>query len=113
MAREPRALRRASLGFVDPGPIVAIPLHRPLEAFRESNARLPAQLTFDLAAVERVAAIMPGTVGHEADEGARLAAEIEERFGQLQVRQLAAAADVVDLADATLPPDAMDRRAVV
>src|SRR4051794_25173701 len=49
-----------------PPGVVAVPVDRLLEALGEAPRRLPAELA-DLRARERVAAVVPGPVGHVLD----------------------------------------------
>jgi hypothetical protein len=47
-----------------PRSVRLIPFDRLPKTVRESDARLPAQFTSDLAAVERIAAVVTGAVAH-------------------------------------------------
>src|SRR5438067_2111615 len=51
-----------------PGLVIQIPPHGPAQTQCESFSWAPAELSPDFSAVNRVASIMPGPVGHEADE---------------------------------------------
>src|SRR5438132_377092 len=48
----------AAADFVNPGLVGLIPLHRLAQSFLEGDRWPPAQLTFDLAAIDGVAAVV-------------------------------------------------------
>src|SRR5260221_14425948 len=50
--------------------VLAVPGHRPRQALRERNLRLPAHGA-QLAAIQAVAAVVPGPIRHALDEGLR------------------------------------------
>src|SRR5215469_4598045 len=53
--------------ILDPILSVQIPTNGLAQPGRKTLARRPAELTPDLAGVERVAPVMAGTIGHEGD----------------------------------------------
>src|SRR5262249_31760907 len=93
--------------------VTSVPLNGFAKAVLELNGRLPAQLTLDLAAVDRIPAIVPGTVLDVIDEGRRLVASLEQGVRKLQVRLLAMAANVVDLPDLPATEHRIDGPAMV
>src|SRR5438067_314362 len=52
---------------VRPFLVVQVPAHRLADAGFESLGRFPAQLALELTCIDRVAAVVPRTVGHERD----------------------------------------------
>src|ERR1051325_1429115 len=76
--------------------VVAVPPDGFCEAVVERLARPPAQRP-QLPGVERIAAIVAGTVGHRLDQRVGLADERQDPVRQVHVLDVVAAADVVDL----------------
>src|SRR5690606_40216999 len=81
---------------------------------------MPAELAFDLAGVDGVAAVVAGAVGDEGDElaparsrGAHLVEQVADGLDDLEVRALVAAADVVGLAGLALFGDESEGLAMV
>ena len=74
-----------------------IPARRSSRSLLEVVARRPAE-RLDLVEFEVVAAVVAGAVFDEADEAARLAEEVEDQLGDLDVGALVVRADVVRLA---------------
>src|SRR6185312_4236041 len=95
-------------------PLVSAPAKVPLHGLAQPALEIlrwpPAELARDLGGIDRVAPVVSGPVGHEADQllvAARRARPhlVEQRaepLHQLQVVLLAARADVVGLAGAAL-----------
>src|SRR5262245_24619274 len=86
--------------FLDGAPpplVVAIPLDGLPQSLLERHLWGPAGRA-QLARVEAVAPVVPGPVGHWLDERAWLAQAVENAVRQLDVHDVVAAADVVDLA---------------
>src|SRR5579864_398093 len=86
--------------------VVQIPAHRLLDAGVEGLERAPAELTLELARVDRVALIVPRPVGDKRDErlvGARPRAKLiqdqADALDDIDVAALVAAPDIVFLAD--------------
>src|SRR5512143_2157002 len=86
---------RARLDRLPPRLVGAIPLHRRGERGVEARGRGPAE-GGDLGRVERVAAIVPGSVGDRLDEAHRLAEQREDPVGQGDVLHLGPPPDVFD-----------------
>src|SRR6185503_1830482 len=77
--------------------VVAVPRDSFREALFERLPRPPAE-RLQLRGVERVAAIVAGTIGHRLDQRVGLADERQDPVRQVHVLDVVAAADVVDLA---------------
>src|SRR5262249_38299901 len=92
--------------------VLAIPAHRRLERGREWMPGRPAEPA-DLGRVHRIPAIVPGAVGHRADEPFRPAGQAEDVVREDNVLHLVPAPDVVHLAVPTTTQDEVDTRAVV
>src|SRR5207248_10416313 len=92
----------AGLERPPPRLVLAIPAHRRLQRGAERVARRPAQLP-ELGRVERVAAVVAGPVGHQADEAIGLAEPPQDLVRQGDVGHLVTAGDVVDVAVVALP----------
>src|SRR5688500_9037147 len=107
----PRA-ELAGLQGAPPGFVLAIPADGRLQRRCEAMRRRPAEPP-DLCAVDGVAAVVAGTVGHALDQRLRLARESQDLVSEHDVLDLVAATDVVDLALATLAKDEIDGGTVV
>src|SRR5689334_11525348 len=90
-----------------------VPAHRLPQPFGERYARPPAQLSFDLAAINGIAAVVSRAIRYVTNHRARLAQDIQEGMGQFQVGAFAAAADVVRVADLPVFPNLDDGFTVV
>src|SRR5688572_25316231 len=97
----PRA-ELAGLQRAPPRFVLAIPADGRVQCRREAMRRRPAQAA-DLGAIDRVAAIVPGTVGHALDQRLGLAGQSQDLAREHDVLHLVAAADVVDLAVGARP----------
>ena len=93
--------------------VLKIPLDRLLDAVLELRLRLPAEFRVDLRRVDGVAAVVAFAVGDVLDEVFGLAELLEDGLDDVDVGALIVAADVVNLADATLLQDQFDGMAVV
>src|SRR6185436_13543065 len=102
----------AGLERLPPRGVVTVPAHRRLQRGGEGIARRPAELP-ELGAVQRVASIVTGAIGHGLDEALGLAGQSQDLAGEGQVLDLVPAAHVVDLAVTALAQDQVDGRAVV
>ena len=51
-----------------PGAVLEVPFHGRVEAGFERVLRRPAELGVELAEIDRIAEIVPGAIGHKADE---------------------------------------------
>src|SRR5262245_30769311 len=80
-----------------PGLVLAIPPDGQRERVGERVLRRPAELTH-LGRLKRVAPVVAGPVLHGTDERLGLAGELQDAAGEIDVLDLGAAADVVDLA---------------
>src|SRR5262245_45431027 len=89
---------RANAG--NPIGMIAIPVYRFPQAAFKRNGWTPAELGFDLAAVDGIAAVVSGPIGDKANQGPRLAHGLQEGVGNLEVGPLAAPADIVYLSEA-------------
>src|SRR5437667_11916718 len=103
----------AAANVSDPVGVLDIPTNGIAKALIKGNGGLPSEFPFDLGAVDGVAAIVAGAVSDVADERTWLAHHVEQGVRQLQVSALAAAADVVDFADASFRPHPVDRGTVI
>src|SRR5215218_9040665 len=106
----------AVLPGADRGPpvlVVAVPADRAREAVVEADARLPAELVAQLVRAERVAAVVPGAVGHVLDQRLVAPGELEHAPDHLDVLALVRAAGVVRLARAAALEHRVDRAAEV
>src|SRR4029450_1408155 len=75
---------RAELGRLERTPprvVVAIPVHRGLQRGGEGVAGHPAELP-ELGAVQRVATVVAGSIGHRLDEALGLAGQPQDFAGQ-------------------------------
>src|SRR5687768_13533148 len=99
----PRA-ELAGLQRAPPGFVLAIPADGRLQCGCEAMRRRPAQ-PLDLCAVDGVAAVVAGTVGHALDQRLRLARESQDLACEHDVLDLVTAADVVHLALDALAQD--------
>src|ERR1051325_5059857 len=101
--------------------IVEIPTHRFANALFELVRGNPAEFLLNLARVDRVTAVVAGTVLHERDQLARIAAEtrvhfvdeIADQFDDADVGPFVVAADVVSLAELAAAEDGPERFGVV
>ncbi len=91
----------------------AVPLDRVAQPGRELAARLPTELALDFAGVDRVAAVVPETVGHVTNEATRLAEYVEDEDRNVDVLPLVAAAEIVDLADRAFAQHEVDASTVI
>ena len=96
-----------------PALVFKIPLDGLLDAVLELRLRLPAELRVDLRRVDGVATVVALAVGDVLDEVFGLAELLEDGLDHVDVGALIVAADVVDLADASLLQDEVDGTAVV
>lgn len=96
-----------------PVTVLEVPLDRLLDAVLEFRLRLPAELCVDLRRVDGVAAVVALAVGDVLDEVFGLAELLEDGLDDVDVGALIVAADVVDLADASLLQDEVDGVAVI
>ena len=96
-----------------PVAVLEVPLDRLLDAVLEFRLRLPAKFRVNLRRVDGVTAVMALAVGDVLDEAFGLAELFEDGLDDVDVGALIVAADVVDLADASLLQDQVDGMAVV
>src|SRR5207237_10302485 len=75
--------------------VLTIPLNGCPQGVAEPVTGRPAELV-DLLRVDRVAPVVPGPVLHGLDQGLGLAGELEDLAREDDVRDLVAAAEVVD-----------------
>src|SRR5204862_549730 len=101
---EPLPLIRPVPDRFPPIPVRQIPVHRLGQPGLEALHRFPAQLGLDLRRIDRIAAIMPGPIGNEADQiavtpspDARIE-QIADRLDYLEVGPLLPPADQIGLA---------------
>ena len=106
--------RRRGLERLPPGAVVAVPLHGQGQAVLEGHPRRVAQRG-GLGVVDRVAQVVAAAarVDDVLDVAPVAAGGLEQLLGQLLVGQLAAAADVVELARPPVLDDELDAAAVV
>ena len=93
--------------------VLEIPFDRLLDAVLELRLRLPAEFRVDLRRVDSVAAVVALAVGDVLDEVFGFAELLEDGLDDVDVGALIVAADVVDLADASLLQDEVDGAAVI
>src|SRR5580700_3341443 len=81
--------------------VIEIPAHGLLDSGLEIVPRAPAEFAFDLGGIDRIAAIVTGTVLHEGDEVAMPRAvmrifveQVADDVYDMQVRALVASADI-------------------
>src|SRR5581483_2535670 len=86
-----------AFNFFPPPFVVRIPLNRIGEGLLERVARLPAERA-RFGEVERIAAVMPGTVLDTADKFWRLVERVQNNFYNLEVVPFVVAANVVGFA---------------
>ena len=106
---------------VHPLLVVEVPAHGLLDALLELEARLPAELALQLAAVDGVAHVVPLAVGHVGDQVHVLALGASEQAvhrpdqhpHDVDVLPLVEAPDVVGLGDSALVEYQVDRPRVV
>ena len=108
----PRLGRR--LCGAPPGLVLAVPSDRLREAGREVRVPgLPAELRPELRGVDRVAAVVAGSVAHPVEVALVAAERLEDLAKDGDVAPLAIGTDQVGLADAATGQDGPDCRAVV
>ena len=95
-----------------PALVVAVPLHGLRETVFEPLAGLPAQ-RLELAGVERVAAIVALPVRDRLNQRDGLAGQLENAVGEVDVLDLVATPDVVDLSRNALVDQQIDTAAMV
>ena len=97
-----------------PGLVLAVPSDRLREAGREVRVPgLPAELRPELRGVDRVAAVVAGSVAHPVEVVLVTAERLEDLAKDGDVAPLAIGTDQVGLADAATGQDGPDGRAVV
>src|SRR5690606_30575073 len=107
------AAASAILQRLPPRAIVAVPLHGLGQAGFETALRCVTEFGADLGVVDGVPAVVRQAVLDEVDVVPVPAGRLEQVAGDLLVRQLAPAADVVDLAGLPARADELDGRAVI
>src|SRR5574341_2406752 len=85
----------AVLHAAPPRFVLLIPANRLKKPGLEGVARLPMQLPFQLTGIDRVTPIVPQTVRHVSDQRIRLAEGAEDQTSRVDIRPLAAGADIV------------------
>src|SRR5262245_4981438 len=94
-----------------PGAVVHVPPYGRLEALLEGMFGRPAEFAVELGKINRIAKVMPRSVGHERDQLAmrwprRASGEtihdLADRADHVDVAALGAAADIIGLPDASL-----------
>lgn len=96
-----------------PVAVLEVPLDRLLDTVLELRLRLPAEFRVNLRRVDGVAAVVALAVSDVLDEVFGLAELLEDGLDDVDVGTLIVAADIVDLADATLLQDQVDGMAVI
>ena len=96
-----------------PVAVLEVPLDGLLDAVLELRLRLPTELRVDLRRVDGVAAVVSLAVSDVLDEVFGFAELLEDGLDHVDVGALVVAADIVDLADASLLQDEVDGAAVV
>src|SRR4030095_11612386 len=86
----------AGLERTPPRVVVAIPVHRGLQGGGEGVAGHPAELP-ELGAIQRVATVVGGSIGHRLDKALGLTGQAQDLAGQGEVLCLVAAAECGDL----------------
>src|SRR5688572_8089851 len=96
-----------------PRAVLEVPVNRFLEPCRERLLRPPAERPLDLAGINRVAAVVPGAILHEGDQGLEAVARLTWRCrgienaanlpNDIDVALLVVSADVVCLARLARP----------
>lgn len=105
---------------VDPHLVIKIPLHGFTNARLESFLRLPSKLTAHLGRIDRIAAIVTGTIRYigdliavGADLGHHFIQQIADGMNDVQILFLVMAADIVCLADHTSGNHGIKRAGVI
>ena len=93
--------------------IVQIPVDRLTNAGVKIVFRLPAKLRLDLGRIDRISAVMTRTILDVADQAFRLVQRFQDGFDNLQVGPLIVSADVVNLTDASLVENQIDRLTMI
>src|SRR5438128_182735 len=91
----------------DPFGVFAVPANGLAQAFFKGDRWAPTEFALDLAAIDRIATVVPRAVLDVANHRARLVHDIEQGVSQLKVAVLVPAADVVDFADTASSPNAL------
>src|SRR5207249_2820947 len=115
-ASVPEVVEAAVLSALDgtpPGFVGPIPLDGRVQALLEGVRRRPARLAAQLRGIERVAEVVPGTVGDRPDERLGLAHAAEDLAREVAVRALVVGADVVHLSAPPPAQDDVERRAMI
>ncbi len=90
-----------------------IPIDGLRQPFSEIPGLLPAQGVLQLAAIQRVAAVMSGPVRNEANERSGLFKSVQDAVRDLDIPQLAFAADVVHLGVLASVQDQIESAAMI
>src|SRR5947209_18891225 len=92
--------------------MLEVPAHGLSQAALERVARRPSELAANLRRVDRVPAIVAGTIGHERLQpaaafslGLQLVDDIADAIDEVEVRSFVAAADIILLAHEALGED--------
>ena len=93
--------------------IVQIPVDRLTNAGVKVVFRLPAKLRLDLGRIDRITAVMTRTILDVTDQAFRLVQRFQDGFNNLQVGPLIVSADVVNLTDASLVENQIDRLTMI
>ena len=93
--------------------IVQIPVDRLTNAGVKIVFRLPAKLRLDLGRIDRITAVMARTILDVTDQAFRLVQRFQDGFDNLQVGSLIVSADIVDLTDASLVENQIDRLTMI
>src|SRR5205814_564002 len=97
----------------DPLRMAFVPMDRFAQSFLERDSRPPTQLLLDLVRVHGITAVVARPIANKANQGPRLSHNLQQSIGQIEIGAFAAAADVVDLADAAFAPDTVNSGTVI
>src|SRR2546422_7577322 len=99
---EPAAIVATRLHLLAPVAMLEVPAHGLSQAALERVARRPSELAANLRRVDRVPAIVAGTIGHERLQpaaafslGLQLVDDIADAIDDVEVRSFVAAADII------------------
>src|ERR1039458_7147782 len=85
----------AGAHVIEPGHISAIPRDGPLQSLIERDLGPPAQLSFQLLAVDGIAQVVSLTIAHELNERFGAAQGAQNQLGHLEVALLTSSTNVV------------------
>src|SRR5207244_12101622 len=97
----------------DPLGMASVPIDGFAQSFLERDSWPPTQFLLDLGRIHGIAAVVARPIANKANQGAGLCHNLQQGIGQIEIGAFAAAADVVDFADPTFAPHAVNSGTVV